>query len=177
MLRLEIKPAVSSAVAYGYMRYQQWSCVKQSGQSSPFERRSQSREAETTLQVSCGWGARLNGMNNKSELLINIVTLNKPKILTGLTQKGRSRIIPSRLGLHEQQNCRWNRQILTHSFVTYAEHGKPVFLLSNSGQRAVRQAYGSAGIGLQKKRTPLCNGADRGLNVTLLRKQADFCVR
>ena len=32
----------------------------------------------------CGWGARLSGMVNICELLINVVTENKPKMLTGL---------------------------------------------------------------------------------------------
>ncbi len=40
------------------------------------------------LPASGGWGARLDGMTNLGELLINLVNLNKPKMLTGLDQKG-----------------------------------------------------------------------------------------
>lgn len=46
------------------------------------------------------------------------------------------------------------------------ERGNPVSLLIHSGQRATRHAYGGAGLGCRKKRTPCCNGADTGLNVT-----------
>lgn len=53
------------------------------------------------------------------------------------------------------------RQILTHSFVTYMEHSKPVFLLYNSGQQTAREAHGNAGMGLQRKRRPFCNETDR----------------
>ncbi|EPO8352066.1 hypothetical protein ACUHOL_006837, partial [Pseudomonas aeruginosa] len=35
----------------------------------------------------CGYGARLGGMTNESELLLNTVMNDKPKMLTGLNQK------------------------------------------------------------------------------------------
>ena len=35
------------------------------------------------------------------------------------------------------------------------------------GQQAARFADGGAGIGTRKKRTPSCNGTDRGCNITL----------
>jgi hypothetical protein len=38
--------------------------------------------------------------------------------------------------------------------------------LSRKGTRAARRADGGAGLGCRKKRTPSCNGADTGLNVT-----------
>lgn len=41
-------------------------------------------------------------MVNVCELLINAVMMNKPKLLTGLNQKVRSRITLSSLGLHGQ---------------------------------------------------------------------------
>ena len=34
------------------------------------------------------------------------------------------------------------------------------------GQLTAKSAYGCAGIGLRKKRTLLCNGVDRGWNMT-----------
>ena len=39
------------------------------------------------LPASGSWEARLNGMVNKCKLLINFVTINKPKMLIGLNQK------------------------------------------------------------------------------------------
>jgi hypothetical protein len=44
------------------------------------------------------------------------------------------------------------------------------------GGRCCRKArcWGTAGKGCWRKRMPLCNGADRGCNITPLRKQADF---
>jgi len=46
------------------------------------------------------------------------------------------------------------------------KRGNLVSLLSCSGQRAVRCAYGGASLGCRKKRRPCCNGADTGFNVT-----------
>jgi hypothetical protein len=37
-----------------------------------------------------------------------------------------------------------------------------------------RDADGVAGRGCRKKRTPFCNGTDRGCNIALPRKRADF---
>lgn len=39
-----------------------------------------------------GKGARLAGMGNVSELLINLVTIEMPKLLLGINQKVRGRI-------------------------------------------------------------------------------------
>ena len=38
--------------------------------------------------------------------------------------------------------------------------------IAPSGQQAAKPAYGGAGLGCRKKRTPGCNGPDTGLNVT-----------
>jgi hypothetical protein len=45
-------------------------------------------------------------MGNVSELLINTVTMNKPKLLTGLGQKARGRMRPYRLGVRRPQDHR-----------------------------------------------------------------------
>ena len=53
--------------------------------------------------------------------------------------------------------------------VIETQHGKPVFLptyFGAEGKRAARQADGDVGMGLWKKRMPVCNGSDRGFNVT-----------
>ena len=84
-------------------------------------------------------------MVNESELLINVVMGNKPKMLTGLNQKVKWSsseilqfsdvvVVPSA-----------QRQYLTYSGI-YAERGKPIHLLF-SGKQVARQAEGCAGMG------------------------------
>ena len=46
--------------------------------------------------------------------------------------------------------------------INYVERGKPVSSLRYAGKPTVKCAGGGAGKGTWKKRTPLCNGADRG---------------
>ena len=66
----------------------------------------------------------MDGMSNKCELLINVVTQNKPKVLKGLDQKvrGMDRV----LYFHPTQSVipSAERQALTLPVKT-AEHGKP----------------------------------------------------
>ena len=57
--------------------------------SGPYRR----REVEICLQASMRIGARLDGMANESELLINVVNGDKPNMLIGLNQKVRGRIL------------------------------------------------------------------------------------
>ena len=47
------------------------------------------REKNSTLEASIRMGARNGGMRNIFELLLNVVMLNRPKMLTGLGQKAR----------------------------------------------------------------------------------------
>ena len=48
-----------------------------------------SRERTRRLLALRRSGARVDGMANSGELLINVVNLSKPKALTGLNQKGK----------------------------------------------------------------------------------------
>jgi len=64
-------------------------------------------------------------MVNIRELLINAVSCKEPKMLTGSAQKGCGWIFPCFLEIHGQIRPPANRQDLNHSFVSYAEHGKP----------------------------------------------------
>ena len=50
----------------------------------------------------------------------------------------------------------------------------PTFRLRVKAGASVRNADGMAGRGCWKKRRPLCNGADRGCNITPPCKRADF---
>ena len=47
------------------------------------------REKNSTLEASIRMGARNGGMRNIFELLLNVVMLNRPKMLIGLGQKGK----------------------------------------------------------------------------------------
>src|SRR5262249_3988080 len=61
------------------------------------------------------------------------------------------------------------RHDLTRSGID-TEHGKPVVLppgvVLPGGKRAARCADGTAGRGSGSKRRPVCNGLDRGCNIT-----------
>jgi len=66
------------------------------------------------------------------------------------------------------------------------ELGKPVFLLRQCSRPTARKAVGNAGRGNLKKRTPFCNGTDRGEAESVVtankanastRKGADFRYR
>ena len=81
-------------------RYPTWTC----GRSNPAVRSSwdnvtpprrggrTSREGIRRLPAPRRSGARVDGMANSSELLINVVRSSKPKALTGLNQKVRGQV-------------------------------------------------------------------------------------
>ena len=102
-------------------------------------------------------------MANPGERLINIVTANKPKVLEGLGQKGTvagTRIFPF---LVMGSNATGGQSAPNPFVVTELlrrNMGTPY--VSRKGKRAVRRAERRAGIGGWKKRTPSCNGMDRG---------------
>ncbi len=120
-----------------------------------------------------GGRVRLDDMSNPRELLQAPLNPAEPKTLTGSSQKARSRLLPSetwstrtlRLPVYEAR---------TKSFVSFKQNRiNPTSCRIPAGVIA-RCAVEVAGKGGWRKRTPLCNGADRGLNITPLRKQADF---
>ncbi|RJX20138.1 MAG: hypothetical protein C4575_06900 [Desulforudis sp.] len=88
--------------------------------------------------------------------MINLVTSNKPNLLTGL-RSGRD----DTLGycVTGAKTPPGDRRGLTHP-VNCAEHGKPVH--PPKGKRTARDAVGRAGKGTRRKRTPSCNETDRG---------------
>jgi hypothetical protein len=53
----------------------------------PYLKEKLNRERRQSCKHSCGLGARLGGMVNRRELLINIVIGNKLKMLISLNQK------------------------------------------------------------------------------------------
>ena len=65
------------------------------------------------LRASTRTGARLDGMINASELLINVVIYDKPKMLTGLNQKVRGWLPLLWVEAHGQLQPPANRQDIT----------------------------------------------------------------
>ncbi|PMV97168.1 hypothetical protein C1X34_20245 [Pseudomonas sp. GW456-12-10-14-TSB6] len=89
-------------------------------------------------------------MTNISELLINLVIFNKPKMLTGWDQKVSGGLLDYVLRAQGQKHHRGkDRVYVIH--VTGVEHGKPIFLPRTSGKRTARNADGGVGRGLRKK--------------------------
>lgn len=82
------------------------------------------RERNSTLVVSNRMGARNDGMSNISELLVNAVMRNKPKILIRLDQKVRGMDRVFRFHSTQSSTPPADRQTLTHR-VKLTEHGKP----------------------------------------------------
>ena len=105
-------------------------------------------------------GAINDGMRNTCELLINVVKLNRLKVLISLGQNGKGYGWGALVSSHVILIPPANRQALTHC-VLKAELGKPVFL-PVLGQLTERKTYGNAGRGGWKKRMPTCNGLDTG---------------
>jgi RNA-directed DNA polymerase len=111
-------------------------------------------------------------MDKIFELLINIVSANKPKMLTGLSQKARGMVRAFEFRSAQSTIPPVDRQILSHR-VESVEHGKPVCSREN-GNRPARAGDGQAGIGGRRKRMPSCNEADKGSKFALTRKGAEF---
>jgi len=114
--------------------------------------------------VSNGWGAWLNDMANVSELsMTHRNVINKPND-TGLEPKGMQSDNLEPCGVTRTQGLPVYRQSLSH-LLSLAQNTVNPYFSPFWGKRAVRQAERSAGRGLWRKRMPLCNGADRDLNV------------
>ena len=131
-----------------------------------------------SLQLSerqLGWELGLGGTVNICELLVNVVTKDKPKALTGLDQKVRGQERRLVLPLLADAVSSANRQHLPRPDIC-VEHGKPVLSPFLNGRGAVRRADDDAGRGARKKRTLACNGPDRAVfgRRYPTRKGADF---
>lgn len=99
----------------------------------PARRQPETVRLKVHLPAPGGWGARLAGMVNQCELLINVVKPNVPKVL-GTTPKG-MRWLFLFLGRDTRTiSLTADRQNLTRS-VTYVERGKPVTLPQGKARR------------------------------------------
>jgi hypothetical protein len=110
-------------------------------------------------------------MANTCEPLINVVIDTEPKMLTGLAVVGSGVPSSSDAALHDHRRRGGAYPIPG----THVERGKPDTL--PLGKRVARHADRVAGKGRGRKRTPACNGRDRGCaerQYHPTRKRADF---
>lgn len=115
-------------------------------------RRRQNREGTSTADnIIQREGLGLMVWSTQVNCPLNIVKYNEPKMLTGSNQNGKQSDNPLNFGITRTTHCRWNRQDLTHLFVTYTEHSKPISLLPIVGKRAARQAYMGCGYRISEK--------------------------
>ena len=91
-------------------------------------------------------------MANKCEPLLNVVKLNRLKLLISLNQKVCSRMFPCKLGTHGQTGLPADRRHLTYT-VDYVKRGKPA-LSPIFGKLTARKADRNAGKERWKKRMP-----------------------
>jgi hypothetical protein len=99
-----------------------------------------------------GAGAGNDDTDNTCELLINVVSDRKPKMLTGSDQK--VRVMEGTLRFRSPQSMipPADRQILSHR-VKSVEHGKPD-CLRTGGNRPAGAGRRQAGMGGRKRRMP-----------------------
>ena len=113
-------------------------------------------------------------MVNSGEALLNVVTKAKRKMLNRLDQKVRGQVWGV---VHPLAQMRHHRRRAA-TFPTLQQRRNVVSPSSSrKGQRTVRPADGAAGKGSGRKRTPACNGPDRGCAMRQHhppRKRADF---
>jgi hypothetical protein len=91
----------------------------------PFVREGKTVRWFQLLPASGGWGARLNSKTNISELLINPVIFDKPKMLIGFNQKVSDGLLVCFLRAQGQKRHRGRGRVYPIP-VTGVEHGKPV---------------------------------------------------
>jgi len=108
----------------------------------------------------CGRELGWDGMVNTCELLINAVRTNKPKMLTGLSQKACGLVEEFPFLFSQTLRPPANRQDLPHPVVQTWNVVSPSSSHRVGGPQGT--ADGMAGTGGWRKRTPPGNRADRG---------------
>jgi hypothetical protein len=117
-------------------------------------------------------GQDSDGIVGIFESLINVVSYNRPKMLTGLNQKVRSRLTHCSLELHGQKAAGGQEEPKPSMAVlpgilggTWEPCISPTLIILRArsiGKLTVRKADGYAGLVKIQKRRPSCNGTDRG---------------
>ena len=163
-----IEPIVSSMVAYEHMHYEQLFCMKLLRQGSPSSTDGEVEAARNRQrpQASRGLGAWLKVGSTKVNCRFNIVKSNKPKMLTGLDQKVTQLVNPSEFWGYAN-NITAGVQTGPNPSLLFTRNIVSPYLSYGVGRLTARKTDRGAGIGLQKKRMPLCNEVDKGLNLTL----------
>jgi hypothetical protein len=95
------------------------------------------------LPASRQLGARVDGMVNTHELPINVVRTNKPKMLTGLSQKARGLVWEFSLLPSQTRRPPADRQDLPHHMVRTRNVVSPSS--SHQGRQAVRHSRWGGG--------------------------------
>ncbi len=136
---LKIKPTILLVVAYQYKRRGD-SGFEAIGTMYSAVKQARFVKKELDCQHQAVWRLGLDNMVNVSELLINIVTIVKLKMLISFTKRYVDRISCCMLMI-----CRCcstgGKAEPKLSKVTYMKHGKPVFLLER-GKEIVRNLKG-----------------------------------
>ena len=119
-----------------------------------------SREASPIREHEREWEQGLDGMANRCELLINVVTVNERSRADALGQKAMGPVERLLFPFSQTPRSSAKRQSLTRP-VPQMKQGKPVRL--PLGKRTARSADRRAGIGCPRKQRPGCNGRDSGV--------------
>lgn len=156
-----ITPGVLPPVPYQDMRLEQSDGVKLLGQCSLTRKGgNQSVRRDCDCKHQCGTGARANGTANRCELLINVVMHNKPKVMTGLNQKGMWQGSEASYS-SDADNKATGGEAEPHPF-WYSRGTWKTSNLPKKGKRLARGADEVAGTGRWKKRKPRGNNVDKG---------------
>jgi hypothetical protein len=118
-----------------------------------------SREADGITESNTRYGTSLGYMVNGRELLINPVTLNKPKLLIGLGQKASGKdvsLLPRYTRSTNPPGDRQNLNTQCHHCGTW----EPLPFAQNIGQGNHKEAPWTEGIGRCKKLRPASNRVD-----------------
>jgi hypothetical protein len=138
------------------------------------ERRDGREAFSAAASVKGGQRVRLNDKSNISELLWASLVSKSQKALIGSGQKATQSDASPGIGGTRTTGlpaCKAG----TKSFVSFQRNRiNPASRLDREAGVTARCADEMTGKGYWKKRTPSGNRADRGWNMTLLRKQADF---
>ena len=108
----------------------------------------------------------MDGMVSRGELSINVVMSDKPKMLTGLGQKGTVAGTGSQT-YPVMDSQRYRRTESTSPvLVNRVERGKPVSSLLQGREEGCKADQWRCGYGGGKKRRPSCHGTDTGCHIT-----------
>ena len=101
-----------------------------------------SREADGISESNTRYGASLGCRVNGSELLINPVKTNKPKLLIGLGQKASGMDVPLVSRYTRSINPPGDRQNLNILYVVIVERGNPYRSPKIQGKATARKPHG-----------------------------------